>query len=175
VANQDFHTEEMMGYPLGLPLSGKTYYYVKDNRMAFDENIVSLDCSDWMQTCVYFEDSTSTCFGNTSGVPIFDDVSSFLFGVNVALVVGLGVFWMDRLATRWETSISYVLLLLSLGLILCGSLPVSRGSYVVGTAVAAVVAAAAAAASSTDPEWLSASTWGRRRQSFVYGTPSTQW
>lgn len=136
ISNQDMHLSFMHTYPVEWPLSGKDYYYIKDTRMSFPDNVVNINCTDDFKTCFEFETGTSQCLGNTEDIPIIDSTFSFIIGVNVAVATaamiffGLGIY-IKRLG-RNATMLIYFFPLLGIALVMRGFLLLSLGPYVAG-------------------------------------------
>jgi hypothetical protein len=71
---------ELMGVEL-------EYYYSKDVRTIFSEDIIDLNCTNDFKTCLTFNNAT-TCFGNINNQEIIHSEQALVWGSMTSLVLG---------------------------------------------------------------------------------------
>lgn len=87
-------TVELMGVDLD-------FYYAKDIRTSFMDDIIDVNCTNNFRTCLTFS-NTSACFGNTQGVDMVHSKEALVWGSMTSLVLGSFVLFVisPRLADR---------------------------------------------------------------------------
>lgn len=93
---------ELMGVDLD-------FYYAKDIRTTFSDDIYDLNCTNDFGTCLTFS-NTSVCFGNTQGVGMVRSKEALVWGSMTSLV--LGSFVLFVLAPRLKDRSSFYMILL---------------------------------------------------------------
>lgn len=139
VVNQDLYWENMMALPDGFvewPLSGLSYYYYKDNRMVFPENVININCTDDFKTCYKFESGRSECLGNVGDQIIIDSTFSFVLGLNIALAVTAIIYFAMakyfKSLSHYTIMVIYFFPLAAITLLLQGLIILSLGAYILG-------------------------------------------
>jgi hypothetical protein len=76
---------DVMGVDMG-------YYYVKDVRTTFAENVIGINCTNDFKTCLTFSD-TSVCFGNVRDINVHHSSNVVVWGVISSLFIGAFVIF----------------------------------------------------------------------------------
>lgn len=139
ITNQDLVWDSMYALPDGSvewPLSGMDFYYIKDARMSFPEDVVNVNCTDDFKTCYEFSSGTSECIGNVEGQFIMDSVFSFVLGLNIALATAAIIYFsMGRYIRRlgqYTVMTIYFFPLAALTLMMRAFIIFSMGAYIAG-------------------------------------------
>jgi hypothetical protein len=139
ITNQDLTWGSMHALPDGSvewPLSGMDFYYFKDARMTFPEDVVNVNCTDDFKTCYEFDSGASECIGNIDGQFIMDSVFSFVIGLNIALAVAAIIYFgMGRYVRRlgqYTVMTIYFFPLAALTLMIRAFIIFNMGAYIAG-------------------------------------------
>lgn len=139
VVNVDVDFERMNSLPSGTiewPLSGKTFYYLKDSRMEFYSEITDVNCTDDFKTCLSFEGGGSMCFGNVGDVMIIDSLFAFALGMITGLMMLILVYIVVSMRYVSLSNLKLVVInaipLLGIVFILHGFTLISVGAFVLG-------------------------------------------
>jgi hypothetical protein len=78
------------------------YYYAKDIRTTFYNDILSVNCTNDLKTCITFNNS-SMCFGNVDDVHLISSQQAVAWGAMTSLIVGAFVVFvvMPRIS-KWR-------------------------------------------------------------------------
>lgn len=96
--------DEMVRMPMSsveLMAAELEYYYAKDIRTSFSEDIIDLNCTNDFKTCIQFNNGT-LCFGNTFDQKLVGSREALVWGSMTSLVVGAFVIFvlMPRFKNR---------------------------------------------------------------------------
>jgi hypothetical protein len=115
------------------------YYYAKDVRTRFNQEIETVKCTNDFKTCVTFDNST-LCFGNIRNQHIVHTPQALTWGTMSSLLIGAFTIFIvvPKMRTRapWQVFVMYLLpiasvILIYFGLILSPKLPFAAGNFLV--------------------------------------------
>lgn len=131
--------DELIQFPgtsLDFLASNFGYYYVKDSRSSFSQNVVGVNCTNDFATCLTFEDGSSFCMGNVKDVLVIHPVASFIIGVCIALMFVTLVFLVLRQYVEYFRNIVmitiYTIPLVGMTLVMNSVFAITIMAYVVG-------------------------------------------
>lgn len=114
------------------------YYFQADVRSKFTEEIIDLNCTNAMKTCLTFTNH-SLCFGNVEDTTIIHSTESLIHGIIVAFSLGaLCYLFLRDKTTKYPLSFVfafYILPLIGLGMAYNGFFLAMSIPYLMGNAV----------------------------------------
>jgi hypothetical protein len=115
------------------------YYFQNDVRSTFSSDIVDINCTNDMRTCITFNDS-SVCFGNKDDIGIIHSSASLVNGVIVAFTLGsIAYLFLKKEVSEYPLSfvfLFYIVPLVGIGMMYNGwflsmSIPYLLGNIIV--------------------------------------------
>lgn len=123
---------EVLGY-------GLEFFYSKDIRTTFQDDIMDVTCTNDFQTCLRFHNGT-VCFGNTQDIGIMHTPQAYMWGCVNSIILGAFVlfFLTPRLKDRhlWYLFFLFVIPVAGVSLIVAGTtlgpkIPFTLGSLTI--------------------------------------------
>jgi hypothetical protein len=115
------------------------YYYVKDTRTSFVEDIIDLNCTNDFSTCLKFENGASFCMGNVLDVRILRSIPSLVLGFSTSFLIVCVVYLLLRehlgYMKNFVTVFVYCFPLLGISLIMNYYFAINVTSYVFGNII----------------------------------------
>lgn len=119
---------------------GLIHFYAKDIQTRFDQDIMSINCTNDLKTCLTFSNS-SMCFGNMDDVKVVHSKQAVTWGAMTSLVVGAFVIFALMPRISKTRSGAYVFLfyilpifsacLIYFGVMLSPKIPFAAGTFLV--------------------------------------------
>ena len=114
------------------------YYFQNDVRSTFSENIMDINCTNDMRTCLTFTNN-SICFGNIENNVIIHSLSSLIYGVIVAFTFGTIMYvLLKKKVIQYPLSFVftfYIIPLIGLGMMYNGLFLTMAIPYVTGNII----------------------------------------
>lgn len=115
---------------------GFMYFYAKDIKTRFDKDIMSVNCTNDLKTCLTFSNS-SMCFGNMNNLKIVHSQQAVTWGVVTSLTVGAFVIFvlMERISKKRSSMyvfLFYILPIISISLIYFGMILSPKIPFAIG-------------------------------------------
>lgn len=112
------------------------YYYLKDSRTTFRNNVVKINCTNDYSTCLEFEDGRSFCMGNIKDIIILHPISSFVIGIAIAMAFTTLVYVALRPYIHYIKNVItisvYTIPLIGMFLIMNSVFAISISYYIIG-------------------------------------------
>jgi hypothetical protein len=112
------------------------YYYIKDSRSSFAENIISVNCTNDFTTCIQFEGGKSFCMGNVQDIRVLHPLSSFVLGTIVAMFfVTIVYISLSHLINYFRNVVAttlYIVPIVGMSLVINAVFAIHTAAYVIG-------------------------------------------
>lgn len=114
------------------------YFFQSDVRSTFENDIMDINCTNDMRTCLTFTNKT-LCFGNVEDTTIIHSTESLIHGIIISFLVGSLCYIFLRKEVKWFplsfVFAFYIVPLVGIGMAYCGWFLSMSIPYLMGNAI----------------------------------------